>query len=128
MSAPRVPGGPLGRAILWAVSIGIVVFLVAPIVVIVIVSFNDAPNFSFPPEDWSLRWYRALIASPAWRDSARLSFTLGVAVMVASLAMGTPAKVRGPLAGTPAEQWVRRNPDAYQHLAQRHKQGIAPVG
>jgi carbonic anhydrase/acetyltransferase-like protein (isoleucine patch superfamily) len=43
------------------------------------------------------------------------------------LAMGTPAKVRGPLAGTPAEQWVRINPEAYQRLAQRHKQGVAPI-
>ena len=110
MSAPRVPGGRVGRAILWAVSIGIVVFLVAPIVVIVIVSFNDAPNFSFPPQDWSLRWYRALIASPAWRDSAWLSFTLGVAVMVASLAMGTPAAyalARGRFAGSRRRQHLR---------------------
>jgi carbonic anhydrase/acetyltransferase-like protein (isoleucine patch superfamily) len=43
------------------------------------------------------------------------------------LAIGTPAKVRGPLAGTPAEQWVRRNPEGYQMLAQRHKVGLAPL-
>lgn len=113
MSAPRVPGGRLGRAILWAVSIGIVVFLVAPIVVIVIVSFNDAPNFSFPPQDWSLRWYRALIASPAWRDSAWLSFALGAAVMVASLAMGTPAAyalARGRFAGSRAVEFFLVSP------------------
>jgi carbonic anhydrase/acetyltransferase-like protein (isoleucine patch superfamily) len=43
------------------------------------------------------------------------------------LAMGTPAKVKGPLAGTPAEFWVRANPEGYQALAQRHLVGIAPV-
>ncbi len=43
------------------------------------------------------------------------------------LAVGFPAKVRGPVAGTPAEHWVRVNPDAYQALAQRHKAGIAAV-
>ena len=43
------------------------------------------------------------------------------------LAMGTPAKVKGPLAGTPAEFWVRVNPEAYQALAQRHRVGIAAV-
>ncbi len=43
------------------------------------------------------------------------------------LALGTPARVRGPLAGTPAERWVRVNPEAYQALAQRHKASVAPV-
>lgn len=43
------------------------------------------------------------------------------------LAMGVPAKVRGPLAGTPAEHWVRVNPEGYQALAQRHRVGVAPV-
>jgi carbonic anhydrase/acetyltransferase-like protein (isoleucine patch superfamily) len=43
------------------------------------------------------------------------------------LAIGTPARVRGPLAGTPAEHWVRRNPEGYQKLAQRHKAGVAPL-
>lgn len=91
MSAARASGRSLGRAILWAVSIAIVVFLVAPILVIVIVSFNDAPTFGFPPQEWSLRWYRTLLASAEWRGSAWLSFTLAGAVMAASLAMGTPA-------------------------------------
>jgi carbonic anhydrase/acetyltransferase-like protein (isoleucine patch superfamily) len=40
------------------------------------------------------------------------------------LAMGAPARVRGPLAGTPAEYWVRVNPEAYQALAQRHRAGV----
>jgi carbonic anhydrase/acetyltransferase-like protein (isoleucine patch superfamily) len=43
------------------------------------------------------------------------------------LAMGTPAKVKGPLAGTPAEFWVKANPQGYQALAQRHRAGIKPV-
>jgi carbonic anhydrase/acetyltransferase-like protein (isoleucine patch superfamily) len=43
------------------------------------------------------------------------------------LAMGTPAKVKGPLAGTPAEFWVKANPQGYQALAQRHRTGVRPV-
>jgi len=42
------------------------------------------------------------------------------------LAVGVPARVRGPLAGTPAEYWVRVNPAAYQALAQRHKASVEP--
>src|SRR5690242_15620823 len=52
--------------------------------------------------------------------------TPGTDIPDGMLAMGSPAKVRGPLAGTPAEQWVHRNPEAYQALAQRHKAGVAP--
>ncbi|MBI4588896.1 MAG: gamma carbonic anhydrase family protein [Candidatus Rokubacteria bacterium] len=43
------------------------------------------------------------------------------------LAVGVPAKVTRPLAGTPAEHWVVVNPQAYQALAQRHKAGVAPI-
>jgi len=43
------------------------------------------------------------------------------------LAMGTPAKVKGPLAGTPAEHWVKANPEGYQKLAQRHRASVAEV-
>ena len=43
------------------------------------------------------------------------------------LALGAPAKVRGPLAGTPAEFWVRANPEGYQALARRHKASVKPA-
>ena len=43
------------------------------------------------------------------------------------LALGAPAKVRGPLAGTPAEFWVKANPEGYQKLAQRHLASVAEV-
>ncbi|PYM06098.1 MAG: gamma carbonic anhydrase family protein [Candidatus Rokuibacteriota bacterium] len=43
------------------------------------------------------------------------------------LALGAPARVKGPLAGTPAEAWVRKNPAGYQALARRHKAGARPI-
>ncbi len=53
--------------------------------------------------------------------------TPGTEVPEGMLAMGTPAKVKGPLAGTPAEFWVRANPAGYQALAQRHRAGVKPA-
>ena len=53
--------------------------------------------------------------------------TPGTEIPDGMLAMGAPAKVRGPLAGTPAEHWVQVNPEGYQTLAQRHRTGIALV-
>jgi carbonic anhydrase/acetyltransferase-like protein (isoleucine patch superfamily) len=43
------------------------------------------------------------------------------------LVVGIPARVKQPLAGTRAEQWVRTNPTFYQELARRHKTSLAPV-
>lgn len=43
------------------------------------------------------------------------------------LALGTPAAVKGPIAGTAAEFWVTLNPQAYRDLAARHRGGVAPA-
>jgi carbonic anhydrase/acetyltransferase-like protein (isoleucine patch superfamily) len=51
--------------------------------------------------------------------------TPGTEVPDGMLALGTPARIKGPLAGTPAERWVRVNPAAYQDLARRHRSGIS---
>jgi carbonic anhydrase/acetyltransferase-like protein (isoleucine patch superfamily) len=53
--------------------------------------------------------------------------TPGTEIPDGVLALGAPAKVKGPLAGTPAEEWVKRNPQGYQALAQRHKAGVQAV-
>ena len=43
------------------------------------------------------------------------------------LVVGAPATVKGPIAGTGAEMWVKVNPKAYQDLAQRYLTGLEPV-
>jgi len=43
------------------------------------------------------------------------------------LVAGSPAVVKRPIAGTPAEFWVKTNPQAYADLAQRHRQLVRPV-
>jgi carbonic anhydrase/acetyltransferase-like protein (isoleucine patch superfamily) len=53
--------------------------------------------------------------------------TPGTEIPDGMLAVGFPAKVKGPLAGTPAERWVQANPAGYQALAQRHKAGVSAV-
>jgi putative spermidine/putrescine transport system permease protein len=80
-----------GRLWLWAFGMVVVAFLIAPIFVIIIVSFNDTALFSFPPTAWSLRWYRALWDSRSWREAGALSLYLAVAVTIASLLLGIPA-------------------------------------
>ena len=39
-------------------------FLFAPVLIVVLFSFNRTASLTFPFEGWSLRWYRAVFASP----------------------------------------------------------------
>lgn len=43
------------------------------------------------------------------------------------LVTGAPAKIKGPIAGTPAEMWVKLNPGEYQSLARRYRESLRPV-
>jgi carbonic anhydrase/acetyltransferase-like protein (isoleucine patch superfamily) len=43
------------------------------------------------------------------------------------LATGVPAVVKGPTAGTPAEFWIKVNPQGYRDLAQRHLAGTVEI-
>jgi carbonic anhydrase/acetyltransferase-like protein (isoleucine patch superfamily) len=43
------------------------------------------------------------------------------------LAMGVPVTIKGDIAGTPAEFWVKMNPVYYPELAQRHRSGIRRI-
>src|SRR3989304_1463597 len=68
----------------------------------------------------------ALLGARAMGGAGSL-VTPGTEIPDGMLALGSPCKVRGPLAGTPAERWVHINPSGYQALAQRHRAGVTPV-
>jgi carbonic anhydrase/acetyltransferase-like protein (isoleucine patch superfamily) len=51
----------------------------------------------------------------------------GTQIPAGVLAVGSPAQVKGPIAGTGAEMWINLNPQAYRDLAQRHMAGLEPI-
>ncbi len=53
--------------------------------------------------------------------------TGGTKIPAEVLVVGAPATVKGPIAGTSAEMWVKVNPKAYQDLAQRYLTGLEPI-
>ena len=83
----RLSGGTAVNAL----SIGVYAFLLAPLVVVVVASFNSADFLSFPPRGFSMRWYRALWESEVWGDSFRLSILLTAVVTPLALLIGTLA-------------------------------------
>jgi len=73
-------------------------FLLAPIIIMIPLSFNAQPYFTFSremvtlnPEGYSLRWYRDLFSSDSWMRSIRNSFIIGIAATVLATTLGTLA-------------------------------------
>ncbi|KAA9158053.1 ABC transporter permease [Amycolatopsis acidicola] len=66
-------------------------FLLAPLVVLVVASFNSADSVAFPPSGFSLRWYSAVLSSPDWLVSFQLSGLLVVFVVLTTVVLGTTA-------------------------------------
>lgn len=58
--------------------------------------------------------------------AAHALVTPGTQIPAGVLALGSPAKVKGPLVGLPAA-WVSGNPPYYAELAQRHRAGVTQV-
>ncbi len=88
----------LGRAAYLAFCTLVFVFLVAPIIVIVPLSFNAEPYFTFTegmlrldPDAWSLRWYREIVEGDSWRASVVNSLVIGIGATALSTVLGTLA-------------------------------------
>lgn len=71
----------------WLVAI----FVAAPLVVVVPISFSDAVSLEFPPPGWSLRWYRHYFSDPRWIDPTINSLIIACGVTVVTMALVTPA-------------------------------------
>ncbi len=93
--------GPLERSWYYAFRIicaAIFIFLIAPILIIIPLSFNAEPYFTFTramltldPDGYSLRWYRDFWNSTSWMTSIRNSFIIAIGATLVSTFLGTLA-------------------------------------
>lgn len=83
--------GALGRLAFALLAAGLVVFLLAPIVVIVPLSLSAATYLQFPPRAYSTRWYVEFFGSDAWRSAAITSVEVAMATMLLATVLGTAA-------------------------------------
>ena len=74
------------------------IFLIAPLLIAIPLSFNAEPYFTFTPEmlrldpeAYSLRWYRTLIEDPVWGRAMLNSFGIGIAATIIATFLGTLA-------------------------------------
>ena len=103
----------LGRIAYLGFCTIVFVFLVAPIIVIVPLSFNAEPYFTFTegmlrldPDAWSLRWYREIIHSEAWVRSLVNSMVIGISATVLATVLGTVAALGLASSAIPARRVI----------------------
>ena len=88
-------------------------FLIAPILVIVPLSFNAEPYFTFTEgmlhldaDAWSLRWYRQIMEDEEWSRALANSLLIGVSATVLATGLGTLAALGLSSPGMPARRFA----------------------
>jgi ABC-type spermidine/putrescine transport system permease subunit II len=84
-----------GRApILLSMAVAAIgVFVAAPMVVAIIVSFSSANQISFPPPGWSLKWYATAFSNRTLLEGIGLSAAIALAATFISTVLGTAAAI-----------------------------------
>ena len=91
-------GDRLGRGLHLAFCGAVFVFLIAPMLVVIPLSFNAEPYFTFTEgmlhfdaDAWSLRWYRGVVLDEGWLRAVANSFLIGIAATAIATTLGVLA-------------------------------------
>ncbi|MCU1671171.1 MAG: polyamine transporter permease [Blastococcus sp.] len=95
------------RWVLWTFCALVAVWLVAPSLVVVPLSFTDKASFNFPPTGWSTRWYGNFFEDSSWSDALLASLRVGLLVVVVATASGTAAALALSRSAFRGQQVVR---------------------
>jgi putative spermidine/putrescine transport system permease protein len=78
----------------WRILIaGIYLFLLAPLLVVLVMSFDTKPYLAFPPAGVSLASYAAVLANADFAQAAGASVLVGAVVALLALGVGVPASL-----------------------------------
>jgi putative spermidine/putrescine transport system permease protein len=86
-------GQRVGRYALWTFAGIVLVFLIAPIGVIVPLSFSAGSFLHFPLPGLSLRWYEDFFTSELWLPALKNSLIVGSGATLIATTLGTLAAV-----------------------------------
>jgi putative spermidine/putrescine transport system permease protein len=76
---------------LWTYTVLGIIFILAPLVIVVVNSFSPVAYNVFPPEGFSTRWYENLAGQAAFYAGAWRSLVLATLATLGSLVIGTMA-------------------------------------
>lgn len=71
----------------------LVIYLIAPMIVVGIISFSSAKFLSFPPPGFSFQWYVKIWEDPAWANSIMTSVKIMIPTGIMATVLGTMAAV-----------------------------------
>ncbi len=100
MALPSYAGpGEIAWYFSYRIVCGLIfIFLIMPILVVIPLSFNAVPFFTFTPEmlsfdpaGYSLRWYKDFWNNPQWIHSLQNSFIIAIFSTILSTSLGTLA-------------------------------------
>lgn len=81
----------LTRLALWVVTILVLTYLIAPLLVIIPLSFSSSAFLNYPIPSFSLRWYEDFFTSPEWRMAIWNSLVVGSITALLATSLGTLA-------------------------------------
>ncbi len=114
MSAAQNPGDSrLRRRLHVGFCAAVLFFLVAPVLVVIPLSFNAEPYFTFTegmlrldPDAWSLRWYGNVLEGGRWLPALGKSLMIGVAAAAIATVLGTLAALGLSSPAMPAREAI----------------------
>lgn len=87
----RPPGA---GTILFRILVGLMyLFLLAPLIIVVVISFSSNQYISFPPEGFTLRWYELLPTKTQFMSGLQTSLITAGITTVIVLLIGVPASL-----------------------------------
>ena len=86
------------------VTVATLIFLLGPLLVVVLFSFNDAASLSFPMTGLSTRWYRQVFENPDFMEALTRSLKLATLTAAVTLVLGTGAAY----GVTRSRSWTRK--------------------
>ncbi|RAI03588.1 ABC transporter permease [Acuticoccus sediminis] len=79
-----------GAGLAWSVAALVLVFVLAPLAVVVMMSFSTSEFVRFPPPGYGLEWFRNFLGRDDWTGAALRSVKIGAIVTVLAVAIGVP--------------------------------------
>ncbi|MFZ1727529.1 MAG: ABC transporter permease subunit, partial [Albidovulum sp.] len=67
------------------------ILLVTPTLIVIPMSFSDSQYLEFPPETWSLRWYRHYFGTAEWMNATLTSLKAAILTMLVATPVGVVA-------------------------------------
>ncbi len=92
---------------LYILCLCIVIFLVAPSIIVIPMSFSESKFLTFPPEAWSIHWYKGYFTSIEWRDATLISFKAAIGTTILATPLGAMAAYGLTVSKAPYARFVR---------------------